>query len=409
VILSPAYLRINWLFQPVSFDLVFWLLATFFILKLVQTENPMYWLILGLIWGLGFLNKYSMAFLAFAFLLAIILTEKRKLILSWYFLLHLLIGFLIILPNLIWQFNHNWPVVFHMQNLRRTQLVNVQITDFLLAQPLMTLPAAPLWICGLLYFLFSKTARMLRVLGITFLIVLVMFMLLQGKPYYTLGIYFILIAGGGVWIEKFAVKRNVSFVKPVLLVLMVLILLPGVPFSLPVLSFDQMAIYGQESGKFGLEGFLRWEDGQLHPLPQDYADMTGWEELGEIVSTTYQNLSKEERDKCAIYGENYGQAGAVKYFGKKAGLPEPVSFSDNFLFWAPDSVVMSILIYINDDTTDIAYYFGTVQEMGHIKSPLARESGLPVYLCRGPRNDFEQFYKDKVNNLKSNFNRRGHR
>ncbi len=404
IILSPAYLRVNWLFQPVSFDLLFWLLATFFILKLVQTENPRYWLVLGLIWGLGFLNKYSIAFLAWGFFLAIIFTTKRKLILSKYFFYHLLIGFALVLPNLIWQYNHNWPVVFHMQNLQRTQLVNVQMIDFLVAQPLMILPAVPLWICGLIYLLAYRETKSLRVLAYTFVIVMITLMLLHGKAYYTLGIYFVLISSGAVFIEKITSTRHI-IIKPAILILMVLIILPVLPFSLPVYSFDKMVIYGQESKKFSLDQFLYWEDGRQHSLPQDYADMTGWKELAEIAISVYQNLSAAEKTECTIWGENYGQAGSVKYFGKKAGLPEPVSFSDNFLFWAPDTISTRILIYINDDTSEISQYFGMIQEMGRITNPYARESELPVYLCRYPRHDFHQVFHEKVRRLKSVFDR----
>jgi hypothetical protein len=406
VILAPAYLRVNWLFQPVSFDLLFWLLATFFIFKLLQTENQGYWLALGLVWGLGFLNKYSIAFLAWGFFLAVICTPKRKLLLSKYFFYHLLIGFVLILPNLIWQYNHNWPVIFHMQNLQRTQLVNVQMIDFLLAQPLMILPAVPLLICGLIYLLVYRETSSLRALAYTFVIVIMTLLLLHGKPYYTLGVYFILIAAGAVYLEKITATGNV-LIKPAILILMVLIVLPGLPFSLPVFSFDKMVAYGQESKKFGLGHFLYWEDGHAHNLPQDYADMTGWQELAGIVISTYLNLNETEKAECAIYGENYGQAGSVKYFGARAGLRlEPVSFSDNFLFWAPDTLTARIFIYINDDTSGISAYFGSIQETGRITSPYARESSLPVYLCRFPRYDFKEFYQNKVRRLKSNFYRR---
>jgi hypothetical protein len=133
--------------------------------------------------------------------------------------------------------------------------------------------------------------------------------------------------------------------------------------------------------------------------------MTGWQELAGIVSSTYHDLDASEKAECIIYGENYGQAGSVKYFGKKTGLPEPVSFSDNFLFWAPDTLTARILIYINDDTSGISAYFGSIQQMGRITNLYARESGLPVYLCRYPRNDFKEFYQNKVRRLKSNFHR----
>jgi hypothetical protein len=60
-IVSPAFLRSNTLFQPVSFNQFFWLLAIYFAIKLVQTKNPKFWLHIGVVCGLAFLNKYSLA------------------------------------------------------------------------------------------------------------------------------------------------------------------------------------------------------------------------------------------------------------------------------------------------------------------------------------------------------------
>jgi hypothetical protein len=404
IILSPAYLRVNGLFQPVSFDLLFWLLATFIMFKLVQTENPKYWLALGLVWSFGFLNKYSIAFLALGFFLALAASDQRRLLVSRYFFYHLFIGFILIVPNLLWQYDHNWPVLFHMQNLQRTQLMNVRLADFLLAQPLMTLPAAPLWIAGLYYFLVKKEGHSWRVFAYTFFVVLIILTVLHGKSYYTLGLYFVLIAGGAVQIEKIT-SRRYRLMKPGLLLLMLLILIPGLPYSLPVLSFREMAVYGRYSAPYGLSGFLRWEDGNLHDLPQDYADMAGWRELAQIVISTYQNLNAAAKEKCFIYGENYGQAGAVKYYGKKAGLPEPISFGDNFLFWAPDTADIQTLIYIGNNNSGIVPYFASVEEVGRITNLYARESGLPVFLCQNPRNGFTQFYQNKSKELKKNFYR----
>lgn len=185
--------------------------------------------------------------------------------------------------------------------------------------------------------------------------------------------------------------------------MMMAILLPIVPYSLPVLPYDKMIAHAEQTRRIGLGDALRWEDGRLHSLPQDYADMIGWEELGEKVAKVYQNLSAAEKAQCAIYAENYGQAGAVKYFGKKYGLPEPICFNETSLLWAPDTAKTSMVIYINDETDDVEFYFSDVKQVGEISNPYARESGLPVYLCKNPRNGFADFYREKVRELKSNY------
>lgn len=405
-ILSPAFLRSNTLFQPVSFNQFYWLLSTLFIIKLLKTKNPKFWIHLGAVWGLAFLNKYSIAFLAFAFLISLFFSSDRKLYISKYFVVGMGLGLVIILPNLIWQYNNNFPVAYHMTALKESQLVNVRIVDFLSAQLLMNISNLIVWMFGLVFLLFIKDGKVYRIIGYTYLAVLITFIVLKGKAYYALGIYPVLFAAGGFAIEKYLIG-SWRYLKPGILVLMILILLPLLPYSLPIYSLEKMIEYGELSKKFGGEGALRWEDGHIHSLPQDYADMVGWNELADIVIQTYQSLSDSEQGNCVIYGENYGEAGAIKFHGKKCGLPEPVSFSGSFLFWAPDSFSKKILIYVNDDTNDVNYFFTTVEKVGEITNPYARESGMPVWLCRTPRNDFEQFYVEKVKDLKDQF-RRGH-
>ncbi len=403
-IFSPAFLRSNTLFQPVSFNQFFWLLTAYFAVKLLKSQNPKYWIHLAITWGLAFLNKYAIAFLAAAFLLSLLFTPQRRLLKSRYFLYGLLLGFAIILPNLIWQHFHGWPVVWHLRELQATQLVNVRISDFLLMQVLMNLPALPIWVFGLIFLLFAKTMTSYRALGYTFIAVIVLLLALRGKPYYTLGIYSLLFAAGGVAIEHYFSQRR-RFMRPVLLTTTVLISLPVLPYSLPLLAMDKMVAYVEASKGYGLESLLRWEDGRLHTLPQDYADMIGWKALADIVADAYNQLSEAEKAKCAIYAENYGQAGAIKYYGKSAALPEPVSFHGSFLYWAPENIAgFETLIYVNHGLSeDILSGFENIREIGRLTEPNAREFGVRVYICRNPRPEFIDFYREKVNSLRQEF------
>lgn len=405
-IVSPAFLRSNTLFQPVSFDEFYWLLAAYFMVKLLKTGRPQFWVHLGIVFGMGFLNKYSIAVLAVAFALSLLLTPLRRLFYSKYLLAGAAIGFLLILPNLIWQWSHRWPVVTHLAELRQNQLVHVTVPDFLLAQLLMNFPVILVWGCGLLFLLFLKEGKPYRALGYTVLAVVLILLLLSGKPYYTLGIYPLLFAAGGFALESYLRGRWRSLQWAVL-AMMILLTLPALPYSLPVLPYDKMLVYAEQSKRYGFEGALRWEDGRLHPLPQDYADMIGWEELAKLAADAYHGLSAEEQARCAIYAENYGQAGAIKYHGKKYGLPEPLSFDDNFLLWAPDSLEnLLAFIYVNDEFgEDIQHFFAEAALAGQLRNPYAREYGLGVYLCKRPKPEFGEFYAHKVRRLKQRFRR----
>jgi hypothetical protein len=269
----------------------------------------------------------------------------------------------------------------------------------------MNIQALILWLTGLIYLLFLKDGRRYQVLGLTYLFTVLILMLLSGKHYYTLGAYPMLFAAGGVAVEKLCARR-LRILKPAKLVLMLLLFLPALPHALPVLPLEKMAAYAQHSKKFGLEGTLVWEDGRVHALPQDYADMTGWRELAGIVIQAYDGLSDAEKAQCTIYGDNYGHAGAIRYYGKKYGLPEPVSFHESFTFWVPDNGDLAVLIYVNDELgEDIQHYFGEVTLAGTVKDPYFRESGVQVYVCKNPRNGFAEFLTEKVRAMKSRYQR----
>jgi len=394
-IFSPSFLRSNTLFQPVSFNQFFWLLSGYLIVKLLNTRNPKYWIVIFIVFGIGFLNKYSIAFFIVSFLIAILFTSHRKLLMSRYFYASGLLGIIIILPNLIWQFNHNWPLLYHMAELQKYQLVNVTIIGFIIDQFIMNLPGLIIWMTGLVTFLFFKPEKKFRVLAYLYLFTVLLILLLRGKPYYTLGLYPVLFAMGGYAVDKYFRP----YMKYVTIALVILLSLPMLPFSLPVYSHEKIAEYSKKTAEFT----NRWEDGKIYNIPQDYADMTGWKELSSIVIQHYNSLSSGERDSCLIYAENYGQAGAIYFYGKKYGLPAPISFNGSFIFWAPDSVDNVPLIYVNDEVGDIDFLYDSYKEIGQVNNIYFRENGLQVYYCTQPTDTFRIFYANKVAALKNKY------
>lgn len=403
-ILSPAFLRSNTLFQPVSLNQFFWLLSSYFVLRLINSQSPRYWIHLGILWGVAFLNKYSIVFFALALVIGLLMTPNRRLLFSRNLLFGAALGFIIILPNLFWQQAHNWPVITHMAELQRTQLVNVNIGDFFALQFLMNAHAVILWMAGLLFLLTSQSfTRKYQSLGLAYLVLLLLMIILRGKAYYTLGAYPMLFAAGGVAIAHYFRERYRYF-KPGVLGLMLLFSLPVIPYGLPLLPMDEMVNYTAISKDYGMEGALRWEDGQLHPLPQDYADMIGWEGFSEIVIDAYNGLDENEKANCQIYAENYGLAGALLYYGRDVGLPEPVSFSDNFLLWAPENFHAEVFIYINRHLgQDISSNFDDIELAGTLTNPYAREKGVKVYICRQPKGSFAGYYQEKIKNIRGRY------
>jgi len=394
-ICSPSFLRSNTLFQPVSFNQFFWLLSGYYIVRLINNQNPKLWLSVFIIWGFGFLNKYSIAFFIVGTLLAFLLSKHRKLFMSKYFIIGGVIGTLMILPNLFWQHNHNWPLIHHMNELYKYQFVNVSKVGFIIDQFVMNFPAIIVWISGLIVFLFFNKYKKYRILPLIYLFTLLYLLFSGGKSYYTLGLYPILFALGGYTIDK--------FFKPVYKYLtlgfMLIISWFMLPFSLPIYSLEKVAEISKKTAPFT----NRWEDGKIHNLPQDYADMTGWEELSGMVIDAYQNLPDSIKNNCVIYAEEYCTAGATMFYGKKHGLPDPICFNDNFLLHAPDSINPSVFIYVNDEVGDIEWLFKNIELVYEINNKYFRENGEQVYVCTQPRDIFPEFFAQKTAMLKNRF------
>ena len=397
-LLSPAFMRPAALLQPVILNHLFWLLAVVVLFQMVRKEDPKLLLWMIPVLGLGWLAKYSIIFYGSALLVAMLLTPHRKLLWSRYLPVTVAGGLLLILPNLVWQYQHNWPVISHMSELQEQQLGNVLLKDFLMAQLFMHLPALLVWAGGLIWLLISRKHRRFRLFAWAYLLTLLLIILLRGKFYYTIAAYTVLVVFGGVAWEQWT-RNGRRWIALLVLGILVLSAISILPFSLPIYPPERMVEYDRKQIEWGLEVMLKWEDGEVHDLPQDYADMVGWDELGEKVWSFYDTLEDTVRSRTMIYGENYGIAGSLRYFRPDGNYPEVYSFNDAFMEWIPASPDFEHLIYVGWSDR-VPLYFEKLIPVGRVENPYFRESGLPIYFGSGPtpklREDWEEEWQEST-------------
>lgn len=400
MLFSIAWLRTNSMLQPVPFDVLSWAWLSFLLVKWLKTEDPRWWWWIGAAVGIGFLNKYSLVFWVAALLPALLLSQRRKVLLTPAPWLGAGLAALIILPNLIWQWHYNFPVVQHMAELARNQLDHVEPGNFLKDQLLMQgLGGMLVWLAGLVFLLRSRDMQPYRLVGYFSVAVVLIFLAFNGKSYYTLGIYPALIAAGAVYWERI-VQR--PFLRTALVAGVVLLGIPFFPIGIPIWSAEHLSAYTQRMNASGVE-VSRWEDGELHALPQDFADMLGWSELAAVVDSA---VGMAGLNNCIIYGENYGQAGAVSHLCSAGIRARTVSFSDSYRLWAPEDLPAgaNTLIYINEEMgDDVKNAFADIQQVGCITHPLARERGTCVWICRQARGDINAFWKQNVKEVREAF------
>ncbi len=392
-LLSPVFLRAGSLFQPTVFDQLFWFMYLYLFVKLLQTHNRNYWFMLGLVAGLGFLNKYTILAPVVLTTVFLLFTRHRKLLWVpqfWGFLINFA---LLITPNIIWQYNHNWPELNHFSTLRDTQLVNINDAWFLAMQFLMFAPAALVWVGGLANLFTAKASRPYISLAYSFLGMIAVMLILQAKPYYPAPFYIILFVFGAiqweVWLEE-----KLKWVLGILLATIVLGAIPLLPLSLPYLEMKDMHAFSKTWQNRGFEEPFVWEDGQVHSLPQDYADMTGWHQVSDIVHSAWMSLPENERKTTAIFGGNYGKTGAVNYYNRKVNdFPQAFCFEGSFMFWSPKSLEgISTLIFVGEPDTNVTALFKEVNFFTAVVDPYFRENGMPVYILRYPQAEMPRQY-----------------
>lgn len=393
---SPVFLRAGSLFQPVVFDQMFWFMYLYLFVKLLQTYNKNYWFMLGLVAGIGFLNKYTIVLPVVLTTLFLLFTKHRRLLLAPQFLGFLVNIALLSAPNIIWQYNHNWPELSHLRTLRQTQLVNVDDAWFLAMQFIMFIPASLIWVGGLANLFTSKASRPYISLAYAFLGMIAVMLILQAKPYYPAPFYIILIVFGAIQWEVWLAEKF-QWVLGVILAGILLVGIPLLPLSLPYLNMESMLAFSQKWQQRGFEEPFVWEDGELHSLPQDYADMTGWREIAEKTAQAYQNLPETEKAHCAVSGENYGRTGAINYYNRKnKEMPKAFCFEGAFMFWAPPKVDdVQTLIYVAERPDSLlSSWFADINVVDSVVNPYFRTQDLKIFVLRNPTSALAAGYQN---------------
>ncbi|MBV8389924.1 MAG: glycosyltransferase family 39 protein [Mucilaginibacter sp.] len=405
VLLSPGFEASGYLFEPVVFDQFWWTISIYVLIRYLKTSRTGYLYQLGFVLGIGLLTKASIGFFAVAILAALIVPGKAYLFYKKHFLYAIVIMLVIIFPNVVWQISHRLPLFTQMKDLRSQQLVRITPVYFALQQLLIHGAAVIIWLLGLYFLAISPFMLRFRFLALTYLFSFLIFMSLHGKDYYMLGAYPMLFAAGGVFIE-----RKFKNFLPGRIGAILLLLIPNLvllPLFLPVFSLDATkAIFQDLTAEFPCLAFEgRWDDNQLHPVPQNYGTMIGWDELAAKVYYAYAALPQARRKRTVIMADNYGEASSLHVYGKQLHLPEVISLSSSFSLWAPGRINADYIILVTNRHHEPGSGHKSGAEgyskIGEIKNPLAVEQGTGIYLLTKPGRGFYSRYSQACSSARS--------
>jgi len=116
---------VSYLSQVISTDSLlsfFWIGSFYFFIKSIKENLLKYWILLGIFIGFGLLSKPTM--ILFPFSIGVYILFKKELLKNRYLYISLIIAFFIYLPNLIWNYYHNFIMFNHVKEISHIEKSN---------------------------------------------------------------------------------------------------------------------------------------------------------------------------------------------------------------------------------------------------------------------------------------------
>lgn len=393
VLLGPIYLLQGTLFLTDVFQALTWLGVSWALVRLEQTRDERWWLVVGAIAGFSLNTKYLIAFYLAALSVGLLATPLRQSLRRPWVYLGVLLAALMVLPNVLWQAAHGWPFLELGKAGASGKNVEMSLLAFFVQQIMLTgLVQTLVWLCGLWAGIARPELAIARAFSIAWLLLLLVFDLSHGKDYYPSAIYPTLLALGSVRIEEWL--TNVVARRTVLVSMAALSALAA-PLTLPILPVETFIRYQAALGVTPSSG----EHKKLSVLPQHYADMFGWREMAQKVAAVYAALPPQERSRAVFYGENYGEAAAIDVFGRSLGLPPAISGHNSYFLWGPRGHDGSVMIIVGGDPKHYDDLFQSHEVAGHIDSPYAMpyETNQPIYVLRNIKTPLPDYWPSVKN------------
>lgn len=392
VVTAPVVLRPGMLFQPVVFDQLWWTCALLALIVRQQTNDARWWVAVGIALGVGLLTKFSIAFIGVGIVVGMLLTPLRRDLLTRWPWIACLLALAIGSASLVGQWQLDYPILWQMRDLNAGQLERRAWWEFVVEQPsLVGVVGFVLALIGFYAMLWGKRAEHTRAAAIAMLVSWVCLSLSGGKGYYGAPVYPVLMAAGVVSSIEMTNPRRLRLAVFGTAVLMIISTAIAFPLALPVLSPEKTAAY---ASRFGSAGTTRTNYGTTLPLPQDFADMLGWEAMVKATAEEWNALSAEDRARGVLGADNYGEAGAIDYYGKRFGLPRVISGAGSYWFFGPGDKPGEVLLVLGTEPEELQPLFARCERRRVVGSPWAveEEQQVPITLCRGPKQPLQSVW-----------------
>jgi 4-amino-4-deoxy-L-arabinose transferase-like glycosyltransferase len=381
-LVAPGILAGDNLLSMNAFEPLFWTGCAWLLIRIVKTGNQRLWIWFGILAGVGLENKYSMLIFGAGITVGLLLTPERRVLRSPWLWIAGGIALLIFLPNLLWNIQHHFPFLEEQANIRRSGR-DVPLSPLaFFGQEILTMHplTLPLWLAGLCFYFFTAAGKPFRALGWAWIFTAAAIVTQSPRVYYLYPAFPILFAAGAVFWEVRLDRPQPLWRKlawPALLVASGAVL---APLAIPVLPPETYIRYTKALHLAP----PAIETHKLGPLPQIFADQFGWKEMESAVAGVYHALPADVRARTAIFGQNYGQAGAIDLFGPRDGLPPAISGHQSYFLWGPHGYTGESVIVMDGRQEDLESRFDEVRKVATVGHPYSMPyEHFDVFYCRG--------------------------
>ncbi len=354
-------------------DLVVWLLVILFAERALLRGQPRWWLAAGLTVGLGLYNKQLVVLLLVGLAVGLLVAGPRRELASPWLWAGAALGFVLGLPNLLYQLTHHWPEATMARAIARDKGPDDRVLLIPFQLVMLGIPVVPIWIAGFIRVVRDADWRPVRALAWAYPAVCLVVLITGGQVYYTFGLLAFLYAAGCVVVVRWATGRTGRWAWTVAAVALTVVL--GVLVALPVYP-------------------LRSLPAVVAGINQTSRDSVGWPTYVRQVADAYRSLSPADRAQAVLYAGNYGEAGALDRYGPGYGLPSVYSGHNELHRYGPPPDSATVVVEMNEGEA-LGRYFDSCVKVGELDNAVGvdnEEQGAPITICRGRKAPWATFW-----------------
>jgi len=382
--IAPIAMITGMLIQYMSFDYLWWVVLAFFVVRLLATNDPRWWLGVGAAIGLGMMTKYTMIFFIAGLAGAFVLTSMRRYFFSKWLWAGIGLALIIFLPNLIWQIQNGFISLEFLSSIHMRDIQNGRGNDFLINQLYTCLNplTLPLWLAGLIFTFFTSQGKRFRPLAWMYLITFGLLLFSRGRYYYVAPAYPMLLSAGCVWFEGWLVQRPLATARWIKGAAWTMLLIAGIAaalFSKPIAPINSPV----------------WD--LAIQVNETFVEMVGWPDLAAEVAGVYATIPEAEKPRTTILAGNYGEAGALELYGAQYHLPPVISGANSLWKRGFGNPPPETIITVGFDLVNALHFMNECEYAGQVSNGYGVKNEeatarLDMYICRQPRQPWNEMW-----------------